>query len=118
MNFRLKKDWYIEDFFDKVKIYDAGHIFRPEEDGKYRIQNPTSGSTTTLSFEQMLGSSDKGEAMFEAVDEKNVDIEVTEIKEDEEDTVGDWRIQLDIKTSRRKLKLIEKMIRENIQQFI
>ncbi len=66
----------------------------------------------------MLGSSDKGEAMFEAVDEKNVDIEVTEIKEDEEDTVGNWRIQLDIKTSRRKLKLIEKMIRENIQQFI
>ena len=27
MKFRLKKDWYIDNFFDTVKIYDEGHIF-------------------------------------------------------------------------------------------
>ena len=33
MKFRLKKDWYIDNFFDKVKIYDEGQIFTPNEDG-------------------------------------------------------------------------------------
>ena len=29
MKFRLKKDWYVDNFFDKVKIYDEGQIFTP-----------------------------------------------------------------------------------------
>lgn len=118
MNFRLKKDWYIEDFFDKVKIYDAGHIFRPDEDGKYTIENPINGGRTTLSFDQMLKSAEGGEEMFEPVDEKNLDLLIEEISESEEDEIKSWRIQLDVKTSKKNLKKIEKLIRENIQEFI
>ena len=118
MNFRLKKDWYIEDFFDKTKIYEAGHIFRPDEEGKYTIVNPINSGKTTLSFDQMMKAAESDEEMFEPVDEKNVDLVIEEIAESEDDEIKSWRIQLDVKTSKKNLKKIEKLIRENIQEFI
>ena len=120
MNFRLKKDWYIEDFFDKTKIYEAGHIFYPDDDGKYTIENPINSGRTRLSFDHMLKSTDGegGEEMFEPVDEKNVDLVIEEIADSEDDEIKSWRIQLDVTTSKKNLKKIEKLIRENIQKFI
>lgn len=94
MNFRLKKDWYIEDFFDKTKIYEAGHIFYPDDDGKYTIENPTNSGRTTLSFDQMLKSTEGGEEMFEPVDEKNVDLVIEEIADSEDDDTATYTCKM------------------------
>ncbi len=55
-------------------------------------------------------------SIFEKVNEIN--LEIIEVKKDDEDKIGNWRIQLDIKTSRRKLKDIEKFIRDNISDML
>lgn len=117
MNFRLKQDWYIEDFFDRVKIYEKGKIFRPGEDGKYLIENPSNSGKATLSFEDMLKANDNGTLLFEIIDQQNIELLIEEVK-DEDNEIKNWRIQLDVKTSLKNLKKIENFIKENIQELL
>lgn len=118
MKYRLTNDWLVEDFFDKIKIYDQGHVFDPNEDGKYEIKG-SNGSFTMLSRSQMDEARDKdGNPMFEMVEE--TPIEVFEIGEDPDDdlVVRKWRIQLDVKTTKKNLGRIQRMIQENIQGML
>lgn len=112
IKFRLKEDWYLEDFFDKVKIYDAGHIFAPSEEGKYVI-NGLNGSKMSMSFDDMLKA-----GVFDTIDEQEIELFVEEVPEDKDNEVKSWRIQLDVKTSMKNLKKIEVFIKENIQGML
>lgn len=122
IRFRLKEDWYIEDFFDKVKIYDAGHIFSPckegDMEGKYIIENPVSGGKTAMTFDQMLKATGGDKELFETVDDQDIELVVEEVPEDKDNEVKNWRIQLDVKTSLKNLKKIEVFIKENIKEML
>lgn len=123
MKFRLKEDWYVEDFFDKVKIYDAGQIFTPTEDGRYLMKG-LNGSEMYLRYENMLDAKGigkdglPGEPLFEAINEQEIELIVEEVKDEEIEDVKKWRIQLDVNTTQSKLKEIQKFIQENIPDML
>ena len=118
MKFRLKNDWYIDNFFDKVKIYDEGQIFKPNEEGNYIIENPINGGKTKMSFDDMLKATDNGEPLFETINEQEIELTLEEVTEDKDNEVKKWRIQLDVNTSLNKLKLIQKFLQENIPDLL
>jgi hypothetical protein len=117
IKFRLKEDWYLEDFFDKVKIYDTGHIFSPTEDGKYVI-NGLNDAKMVLSFDDMVKANNGDDIMFEAINEQEIELTIEEVPEDKDNEIKNWRIQLDVKTSLKNLKKIEVFIKENIQEML
>lgn len=49
-------------------------------------------------------------------DEKEIDIKVKIL--DDEDEIKEWRLQLDVKTSRKKAKEIENILRETLRNYI
>ena len=115
MKFRLKKDWYIDNFFDKVKIYDEGQIFTPNEDGNYSVMGIDKVSHF-MKFDSMLNAkSPEGELLFDVINEEELDLVIEEIQKNVDDEVKKWRIQLDVNTSLNKLKQIQKFLQENIQ---
>jgi hypothetical protein len=117
MKFRLKEDWYIDDFFDKVKIYDTGHIFSPTEDGRYMMKG-INDSEMYLRLDDMLNAKlPEGELRFETINEQEIELIVEEVK-DEVEEVKKWRIQLDVNTTQSKLKEIQKFIQENISDML
>ena len=118
MKFRLKNDWYIDNFFDKVKIYDEGQIFTPNEEGNYIIENPINGGKTKMSFDDMLKATDNGEPLFETINEQEIELTLEEVIEDKDNEVKKWRIQLDVNTSLNKLKQIQKFLQENIPDLL
>ena len=104
MKFRLKKDWYVDNFFDKVKIYDEGQIFTPNEDGNYSVMGIDKVSHF-MKFDSMLNAkSPEGELLFDVINEEELDLVIEEIQKDVDDEVKKWRIQLDVNTSLNKLK--------------
>ena len=105
MKFKLKEDWY----FGKNKILSKGDILEPNDEYRYEVSYL--GNSMYLSLDDIEENS-----IFEKVNEIN--LEIIEVKQDDEDKIGNWRIQLDIKTSRRKLKDIEKFIRDNISDML
>ncbi len=117
IKFRLKEDWYIDDFFDRVKIYDAGHIFAPDESGSYHIKGVNDVSHF-MTFDKMLSVKSDGELLFEPINEQEIELIVEEVPEDKDDEVKNWRIQLDVKTSLKNLKKIEVFIKENIKEML
>lgn len=118
IKFRLKEDWYLEDFFDKVKIYDAGHIFLPSEDGNYIIENPINKGKMIMSLEKMSSvTDDRNSLLFEKIEEKEINLLIEENK-DSDDEIKKWRIQLDVNTTKTNLKKIEKFIKENIGKLL
>lgn len=124
IKFRLIFDWYVDDFFEKLKIYEAGHVFSPCEDdnlegkGKYIIENPINKGRMVMNIEQMRNAKNGSVLMFEEVEEQEINMTVEEVTEDKDNEVRNWRIQLDVKTSLKNLKLIETFIKENIQELL
>ena len=117
MKFRLKKDWYIDNFFDKVKVYDEGHIFTQNEDGNYTIIGVDKVSHF-MKFDDMLNAKSNDELLFEPINEDELDLVIEEIQKDVDDEVKKWRIQLDVNTSLNKLKEIQKFLQENIPDLL
>jgi hypothetical protein len=117
MKFRLKKDWYIDNFFDKVKIYDEGQIFTPNEDGNYTIIGVDKVSHF-MKFDDMLNAKSGDELLFEPINEEELDLMIEEISKDVDDEIKKWRIQLDVNTSLNKLKEIQKFLQENIPDLL
>lgn len=118
IKFKLIQDWYVDDFFDKVKMYDAGHIFIQTENGKYIIDNPINGSKITMDTDQMRNAKNGQSLMFEEIHEQEINIKINEVSSEEDLEIKNWRIQLDVKTSLRNLKKIEKFIKENIHELL
>lgn len=117
MKFRLKNDWYIDNFFDKVKIYDEGQIFTPNEDGNYTIIGVDKVSHF-MKFDDMLNAKSGDELLFEPINEEELDLVIEEISKDVDDEIKKWRIQLDVNTSLNKLKEIQKFLQENIPDLL
>ena len=122
IKFKLIEDWYIDDFFEKVKIYESGHVFSPSVDGefkgKYIIENPINKGRMVMDFDQMLNAKSGDKNLFEPIDEQEIKLVVEEVPEDKDLEIKSWRIQLDVKTSLRNLKKIEAFIKENINQYL
>lgn len=117
MKFRLKKDWYIDNFFDTVKIYDEGHIFTPDEDGKYQIIG-VNGDKHSMTFDGMLNAKSDDELLFQPINEMELNLQVEEMPINGDEEVKKWRIQLDVNTSLNKLKQIQKFLQENIPDLL
>ncbi len=57
-----------------------------------------------------------GQAIIE--EKKDIEIKVEEVSDNDEEIIKNWRIQLDVKTSRKKLKEIEKIINEKVKEIL
>lgn len=118
MKFKLKEDWnYETTFLGKTvskTLYKEGHIFELNSEDKYEIIQPT-GEITTLNQSEMEKID-----MLEKIIEKDNEIEIIieEIPDDDDILVRNWRIQLDVKTTRKKLKEIQKIIEEKVKPLI
>lgn len=113
MKFRLKEDWFTEIEFlgvkEKQKMFDKGHIFLPDDDNMFYIETPYGKKEFTI--EQMENLD-----IFEKVEDEFY-MNVTEAPNDE-DEIKDWRIQLDVRTTAKKLKRIENFLRDNLNNYL
>ena len=108
MKFRLINDFILNTGFGEEIILQKGDITEPNENGDYVFPKLNKAFTK----EDLLSKPELFEELLE------LKLDVREITEDDENKVGNWRIQLDVKTSRKKLKEIEKFIRENVNEML
>lgn len=119
--FILKKDWYLETNVlgvkNKTLIFSRGQEFIADEDGKYHITYD--GGEMVIDEEEMRLANDNGELLFDEVSEKeDLNIIIEEVPEDDDEQVKRWRIQLDVTTTRKKLKEIEKIVNEKVKEIL
>jgi hypothetical protein len=117
----LNQDWtYETQFFGSKTIktlYKKGEIFEPDNDGKYQITNPV-GEISLMSLESIKNIKINDTLIFDEESEEEFEIIIEEILEDDENVVKNWRIQLDVKTTRKKLKEIEKIINKMVKPIL
>ena len=119
--FILRKDWNIETEFagikNKILIFSKGKVFESDDSGDYIIE--WIGGRMTLDVDGMKSANDNGDILFDIIEEKkDIEIKVEEVSDDDEELIKNWRIQLDVKTSRKKLKEIEKIINEKVKEIL
>ena len=120
--FLLKEDWYIETKLlsqvNKELVFEKGHVFE-SENGIYDIV--WSGGKMSLTEKMMKEAQDEDKnSMFEEIPvevKEEVIMTVEELLEDE-DVVKSWRIQLDVKTTRTKLREVEKIINDMVKPIL
>ena len=119
--FILNQDWTYETEFLGSKsiktLYKKGEIFESNEDGKYQIIIPT-GEITLIDLEGIRSIKINDNLIFDEESEEEFEIIIEEVLEDDENIVKNWRIQLDVKTTRRKLKEIEKIINKMVKPIL
>jgi len=117
----LNQDWtYESEFFGSKTIktlYKKGEIFEPDNDGKYQITNPV-GEISLMSLESIKNIKINDTLIFDEESEEEFEIIIEEVPENDEDVVKNWRIQLDVKTTRKKLKEIEKIINQMVKPIL
>jgi len=121
--FLLKEDWYIETKLlsqvTKELVFEKGHVFE-SENGIYDIV--WSGGKMSLTEKMMKEAQDEDKnSMFEEIPvevKEEVKMTVEEIPDSEEYAVKNWRIQLDVKTTRAKLREVEKIINEMVKPIL
>lgn len=119
--FILKKDWYLETNIlgvkNKTLIFTEGQEFVADENGKYHIIYD--GAKMILDEEEMRLANDNGELLFNEIQEKeDLNLIIEEVPEDDDEQVKRWRIQLDVTTTRKKLKEIEKIVNEKVKEIL
>ena len=116
--FILKKDWILKytilDKQGQELLYTKGKIFEPNEHGEYIISS-TQGKMI-LKYKDMKSAVDGEDLLFEEVEELP-QIKVTLLEEDE-DSIKNYRLQLDVKTTPRKAKEIENYLRKTLQKML
>jgi hypothetical protein len=121
--FILKEDWHIEtkllNQVTKELVFEKGQIFESET-GIYDIV--WSGGKMSLTEKMMREAQDEDKnLMFEEIPveiKEEVKMTVEEIPDSEEYAVKNWRIQLDVKTTRAKLREVEKIINEMVKPIL
>ena len=102
--FILNQDWTYETEFLGSKstktLYKKGDIFEPNEDGKYQIIKPT-GEIALIDLESIKSIKINDNLIFDEESEEEFEIIIEEVLEDDENIVKNWRIQLDVKTTRK-----------------
>jgi hypothetical protein len=119
--FILRKDWNIETEFagikNKILIFSKGKVFESDDNGDYIIESLYGRMVSDV--EGMKLASDNGDILFDIIEEKkDIEIKVEEVSDNDEEIIKNWRIQLDVKTSRKKLKEIEKIINEKVKELL
>lgn len=118
MKLRLIQDWtYQTNFLGKTNLnilYKSGHVFESNNDGLFEINQPD-GTVTYLQSDEML-KFDFIEKVIEKTDDLEIIIE--EIPEDDDILVRNWRIQLDVKTTRKKLLEVQRIIEEQVKPIL
>ena len=116
--FILKKDWILKytilDKQGQELLYTKGKVFEPNEHGEYVISS-TQGKMI-LKYKDMKSALDGEDLLFEEVEELP-QIKVTLLEEDE-DSIKNYRLQLDVKTTPRKAKEIENYLRKTLQEML
>ena len=129
--FLLKDDWYRDTellgFKNRELIFSKGHIFESDSKGLYNLiwggwseENTNIGGRMQLTEKMMREAQDGSNSMFEEIPvevKEEVIMTVEELLEDE-DVVKSWRIQLDVKTTRAKLREVEKIINEMVKPIL
>ena len=115
--FKLNKDWNIESEFagvkNKVLIFSSGHIFEANEDGEYVIE--WIGGRMSFDEDQMRLNNE----LFTPIETRDdIEIHIEEIPEDDDILVRNCRIQLDVKTTRKKLKEVQRIIEEQVKPIL
>lgn len=117
--FKLLQDFEIETEFagvkSKQKIFEIGKEFSPNDDGIYIIE--WFGGKLEFTLDQMRNAKNNELPLFSEQKTK-YDLEIEEIDESNEELISNWRIQLDVKVSRKKVKEIENLIRKNVIPYI
>lgn len=108
MKFRLIKDLVLNNGLEEEVILKKGDVVLPNDKGEYFFDK----LNKSYCIDDLLSKKD----MFEPIEE--IDLVIKEIDENDDDKIGNWRIQLDVKTSRRKLREIEKFLRETISDML
>ena len=129
-DFKLKKDWYITTNILGVKnrtlILTEGHTISPNENGEYQIihggwseENPRVGGRMILDVEGMSNAVDEeGQLLFDRIDHFDSELIIEEVPEDDDNQIKNWRIQLDVKTTRKKLKEVQRIFEEQIKPIL
>ena len=119
--FVLNQDWTYETEFLGTKniktLYNKGEVFNPNEEGKYQIIQPT-GEIVLIDVESIRNIKIDDKIIFDEEIEEEFEIIIEEVPEDDENIVKNWRIQLDVKTTRKKLKEIEKIINQMVKPIL
>lgn len=121
--FILKEDWYIESkLFNQITkelAFEKGHIFESKT-GIYDII--WSNGKISLTEKMMREAHDEYKnIIFEEIPIKikeEVKMTIKEISDSEDDVVKNWRIQLDVKTTKLKLREVEKIINEMVKPIL
>jgi hypothetical protein len=105
----------------EIKLFEKGKVFESNENGEYVIDSM--GSQNILSIDGMREAVDQeGKVLFDEIKsevvEQDLDIIVEEIPDDDDEQVKRWRIQLDVTTTRKKLKEIEKFVNDNVKKLL
>lgn len=120
MKFVLKEDWtYETNFLGKnisKTIYTKGEIFEPNSDGLYDVTGPY-GDINKLDIKQMRSYAFL-EEVVELEPEPEFEIVIEEVPEDDDNLIKNWRIQLDVKTTRKKLKEFERVFKETVSNLL
>ena len=99
-------------------ILKIGQIIEPNNEGIYEISygEGISKNYLNLTLEEVKEAKQQNNVfIFEEIEE--VDIIIEELPDDDDILVRNWRIQLDVKTTRKKLKEFEKIFRESIESL-
>jgi hypothetical protein len=108
MKFKLIKDLILNTGFEEELILKKDETIEPNEKGEYFFEK----LNRTYLKEDLLSKLD----IFKPIEE--IDLKIQEIDQNDEDKIGNWRIQLDIKVSRKKLKEIETFIKESVSKML
>lgn len=129
-DFKLKKDWYITTNILGVKnrtlILTEGHTISPTETGEYHIihggwseENTRIGGRMILDEEGMTNAlSEDGEFLFDKIETSKLELIIQEVPDDDDNLEKNWRIQLDVKTTRKKLKEVQRIFEEQIKPIL
>lgn len=116
--FKLIQDLQVETEFAGIKsnqiIFKTGKEFSANEKGIYVIE--WFGGKMEFDIEQMKEAKQKNMPLFEQ-EKSKYEIIVEEVDEEDDVLVKSWRIQLDVKTTRKKLKEFEKLFMETANKI-
>jgi hypothetical protein len=97
-----------------------GQIIEPNSEGIYEISygEGISKNYLNLSLEEVKNAKQNNVFIFEEIEESEVNMIIEELPDDDDILIRNWRIQLDVKTTKKKLKEFEKIFRESIENIL
>lgn len=96
-------------FFGK-RILNKGETIKIDKEHQVSVE----GLEFTIPINDIISSSN----FQEIIDDKEIDIEIIEVSDEEDLQIKNFRIQLDIKTNRKKAREIESILRKTLKEFI